>query len=160
RIQLAVEFQTGYAVAQIDDRCPGPFLYDAARTLDVCEHQHARPLLQFLPRSASEIEVTHSRSAVAIGCFIKAFGPRRQQLLHGRRNVASLRLHPFHCWSYTECIPELERSLGKGKAPAHGAVDLHDAVGDFRHHHGAVGEPVAEKRPQELTGAIATGSQK
>ena len=58
------------------------------------------------------------------------------------RNAAGRRLK-------AESVPQFERSERVRIAPAHGAVDLDDAVRNFRHHLGGVADVLAEQLPQE-----------
>ena len=55
-------------------------------------------------------------------------------------------------------IPQFERPERVGVAPAHGAVDLHDAIGNLRHHAGGVEHQVAEQLPQERAGAVGAAT--
>ncbi len=58
-----------------------------------------------------------------------------------------------------ERVPQLEGAQLVGVAPAHGAIDLDDAVGDLGDHFGRVEEQVAENFPQEAAGAIVGAQQ-
>ena len=54
----------------------------------------------------------------------------------------------------TQRIPDFERPERVRVAPAHGAVDLHDAVRNLRHHLGGVEDVIAQQLPEKTPGFV------
>ena len=88
-----------------------------------------------------EIEVLGTRLVVAFGVAIKRDHAACESIFRpfGRQH-APLRFEPRDDIDEAERVPQLERPQLVGIAPAHGAIDLDNAVRDFGDHLGRVQE--------------------
>ncbi len=151
RVHLAVEFQAEHAIAEIHQRRAGIALHHAARALEIAEHDHAGTRLQFAIRQAaprSKYRVLGSPAAVRR--FVERRSARRQHSLDVLGQRAAVLAHALGRVAETERVPGFERPELKRESPAHGAVDLDDAVGNLRNHLRRIEEEIAVEAPEEL----------
>ena len=124
------------------------------------ENDHAGTRFEVAIRRGAEIEIARAGLARAVGGFIERRGARGQHALDIRGQRAAVLLHALGRLAETERVPGFERAELKGESPAHGAVDLDDAVGNLGNHLRRIEEEIAVKAPEELADAIRSGNQR
>ena len=149
-----MELQAEHAVSHIHQRRAGVLLDHAAGALQIRQHDDPGPLLERLIAMGAEVEVFRSGAAAGVGGAIERGGSAGQHLLHTRRQRAALAYDALRGGRKIERIPQLERPQLVGIAPAHGAIDLDDAVRNFGDHSGGVHHVIAEQLPEQRSSAV------
>ena len=107
-----------------------------------------------------QVEVSSARLAIRIRGPIERRRAGSQHLLDARRQRSAFTDDPRSRSRKIERVPQLEGSQRVGVAPAHGAVDLDNAVGDLRNHACGVNDVIAKQLPQQRPGAIRRRDQR
>src|SRR5581483_4393375 len=129
-----MKFQTGYAVANVDETRTGVLLDYRITIFKCCQEDHTGLLRNFMIFAFLQVVIV----CVARFLFVKALITTVQH----SRNVGWY-LFPFFTHSLngslkSKGIPQLKRTKFPVEAPLHGIVDLKDIVGDLRNSSGRI----------------------
>ena len=119
----------------------------------------ARTLLEVHVPAGEQVEVTRPGIAFAVGVGVESPRARCQHALHAFRDGAGIAAHALHRAGHAERVPEFERPESEAVAPAHGTIDLHDAVRNLRHHARRIDREIAKQVPQKLAGGTVVRHQ-
>ena len=86
--------------------------------------------------------------------------PRASASLMCAGNARRVHLQARDHFQETDGVPQFERAQFVAVAPAHGAIDLDDAIRDFGNHLRAIEEKIAQHLPQETPGAVVGAEQR
>ncbi|OPY93124.1 MAG: hypothetical protein A4E73_00438 [Syntrophaceae bacterium PtaU1.Bin231] len=149
-VHLRVEFQTGHAVADIDERCGGILLDQLLGTLEGGQDNDLR--VRFDQDIALLLEI------VAVQTVLFSLVERLKALLeHFVDLLRDLLLHLLHDLdgrAHPDGVPGLEGAEGVVVSPLHRVVDGDDAVADLGNAVRSVDEVVAEVFPRHLAGDV------
>ena len=122
------------AVAQVDQRCAGILLDGSTGALQIGENDDAGPLLDLLVTMFWEIEKEVPGASVFMAVLIQRGCSRGPQRLDIRGQLAAFFFDAVRYVFKAQRIPELERSEFIRVAPAHGPIDLNNAIRYFGDH--------------------------
>ncbi len=154
RVHLAVELAAKDAIAEIDQRRARILLHHAARALEIGEHGDAGARLKLPIVGGRKIEIFGARLARRIRRPVKGFRARAEHAQHPLRQLAAFRRDAPRGRFEPQRIPKFERPERVRIAPAHGAIDLDDAIRNLRHHVRGVANVVAQQLPEKAPGFV------
>src|SRR5208337_3420550 len=151
RVHLAVKFAAYHAVAEIDEAGTRVALDFAAGVFQIFEDSNADGLYYFLDFTGGKIE----HGSFALAGFVETGEPGRQSFLKNQRESAPLFLNLRGKRGEPERVHDFKRTKLPGKAPAHGAIHIHNVVGDLRHAAPRVQAHFGDAAPDKLLRLVA-----
>ena len=150
-----MKFETGNAIADIDQRSSGICLDHAAAFLDRLEDHHSLTIRHRFVFARDEI----IERMVAVLVLVKRRRLRSQHFLNARRNCLAFFAHPLDRFGHADCIPRLENTDLPAKTPLDRVVDLDNGICDFGNSISGVSANSRGRFPKEFANAIITPNE-
>ncbi len=154
-VHLGVKLAAQHAVAQVDEAGAGVALDFLRAIFQRLQIDDARRVGKRLFAARGQIK----KRTLAALLLIERFLARREQPGHEQRQRIPFLFEPLGKGFDADGVPQLERAQLPGKAPAHGAVHVHNRVRNLRDAPRGVEAHAGDRGRKELGGLVAGGEQ-
>ena len=149
-VHLGVKFAADDAVAEVDEARAGVAFNFFSGVFERFQNDDAARLFNFPGAGSGEIE----NGGSSLFRFVKTFAAGGENFFDEYGDGAILFFELSDEISDAERVNDFERAEFPAEAPAHGAVDVGDIVGNFRDAAGSVRAGFGERAPEELLGFV------